>query len=279
MRAADFDLLSRVLHERSGLALTPEKTYLLESRLMPVARRLGVANTEALVALVRQGSDPAVLRAVTEAMTTNETQFFRDKKPFEQFRRTVLPRLLANRTARRSIRIWCAASSSGQEPYSLAMLCREEQPNLAGWKIDIVATDLSREMVERAREGLYGQFEVQRGLPIQYLARYFNQVADRWQLKPEIRDAVHFREFNLLDDPRPLGSFDIVFCRNVLIYFDLPTKAKVLRRIAERLAPDGALFLGGSETVLGVSDQFEQWSDESGVYRRVVAAAPRLAVA
>jgi chemotaxis protein methyltransferase CheR len=158
------------------------------------------------------------------------------------------------------------------------MLCREEQAKLAGWKIEIIATDISTEMVERAREGIYGQFEVQRGLPIQYLTKYFKQVQDRWQLSAEIRSAVQFREFNLLNDPRQLGTFDVVFCRNVLIYFDRPTKEQVLGRIADRLPEDGILFLGGSETVLGISDRFEQLSNESGLYRRAARATAPVAV-
>ncbi len=182
MRGEDFDFLSRTVRERSGLQLTQDKSYLLESRLMPVARRFVAKRLDEFVNSVRQRQDQERLKAITEAMTTNETLFFRDAKPFEQFKRVVLPALLEARAAQRAIRIWCAASSSGQEPYSLAMLIKEEGLRLAGWRFEILATDLSQEMVDRARAGAYSQFEVQRGLPIQLLMKYFRQIEDRWQL-------------------------------------------------------------------------------------------------
>ncbi|MBI3513982.1 MAG: protein-glutamate O-methyltransferase [Proteobacteria bacterium] len=267
MRVEDFDFLSRTVRERSGLQLTQDKSYLLESRLMPVARRFGAKTLDEFVNSVRQRQDQERLKAITEAMTTNETLFFRDAKPFEQFKRVVLPALLETRAAQRAVRIWCAASSSGQEPYSLAMLIKEEGVKLAGWRFEILATDLSQEMVDRARAGAYSQFEVQRGLPIQLLMKYFRQIEDRWQLDDAIRNMVQYRTFNLLDDPRSLGTFDVVFCRNVLIYFDQPTKAQVLERIAKQLPADGMLYLGGAETVLGVTDRFEPMPNERGIYR------------
>ena len=267
MRVEDFEFLSRTVRERSGLQLTHDKSYLLESRLLPVARRFGAKTLDEFVGSVREQPDPERLSAITEAMTTNETLFFRDAKPFEQFKRVVLPALLEARAASRAIRIWCAASSSGQEPYSLAMLIKEEGAKLAGWKFDILGTDLSQEMIDRARAGAYSQFEVQRGLPIQLLMKYFRQVDDRWQIDDAIRAMVQYRVFNLLSDPRPLGSFDVVFCRNVLIYFDPPTKAQVLERIAKLLARDGMLYLGGAETVLGITDRFEPMPNERGIYR------------
>jgi chemotaxis protein methyltransferase CheR len=211
-------------------------------------------------------------------MTTNETLFFRDAKPFEQFKRVVLPALIAGRAAQRAIRIWCAASSSGQEPYSIAMTLREEGAKLAGWKFEILGTDISLEMVERARAGVYSQFEVQRGLPIQLLMKYFKQVEDRWQLDDGIRSMVQFREFNLLNDPRPLGKFDIVFCRNVLIYFDQPMKTRILERVAELLPHDGVLYLGGAETVLGITDRFEPVPTERGIYRTVTRSEATRAI-
>jgi chemotaxis protein methyltransferase CheR len=269
MRADDFDFLSRTVRERSGLQLTQDKSYLLESRLMPVARRFGAKTLDEFVTSVRQRQDQERLKAITEAMTTNETLFFRDAKPFEQFKRIVLPVLLEARAAIRTVRIWCAASSSGQEPYSLAMILKEEGPKLAGWRFEILATDLSQEMVDRSRAGAYSQFEVQRGLPIQLLMKYFRQIEDRWQLDDAIRNMVQFRTFNLLEDPRSLGTFDVVFCRNVLIYFDQPTKTQVLERIARLLPADGVLYLGGAETVLGVTDRFEPMPNERGIYRPV----------
>jgi chemotaxis protein methyltransferase CheR len=269
MKQEDFDFLSRTVRERSGLQLTPDKSYLLESRLMPVARRFGAKSLDEFVALVRRQQDRETLRAITEAMTTNETLFFRDVKPFEQFQRVVLPTLLAARAAQRTIRVWCAAASSGQEPYSLAMLLTEQGAQLAGWKFDILGTDLSQEMVERARAGSYSQFEVQRGLPIRLLMKYFRQVDERWQIDDAIRGMVQYRVFNLLDDPNVLGPFDVVFCRNVLLYFDQQTRAGVLERIAALLPSDGVLYLGGAETVLGITDRFEPMPSERGIYRRV----------
>ncbi|HUA56405.1 MAG TPA: protein-glutamate O-methyltransferase CheR [Candidatus Sulfotelmatobacter sp.] len=279
MKAEDFDFLCRVVRERSGLQLTRDKAYLLESRLLPVARRLGAKSLEEFIDSVRRQGDPERLRIITEAMTTNETLFFRDTKPFEQFKRVVLPALLEGRAAQRTIRIWCAASSSGQEPYSLAMTIKEEGARLAGWRFEVLATDLSQEMVDRARAGTYSQFEVQRGLPIQLLMKYFRQVDERWQLDDAIRGMVQYRVFNLLDDPRPLGTFDIVFCRNVLIYFDQPTKAQVLERIAKLMPRDGILYLGGAETVLGITDRFEPMPNERGIYRPAQKVASALGAA
>jgi chemotaxis protein methyltransferase CheR len=272
MKPDDFEFLARTVRERSGLQLTADKSYLLESRLMPVARRFGAKSLDEFIATVRRQNDAERLKAITEAMTTNETLFFRDTKPFEQFKRMVLPNLLQARASQRAVRIWCAASSSGQEPYSLAMVIKEEGAKLAGWRFEIVATDISQEMIDRARAGLYSQFEVQRGLPIQLLMKYFKQIDDRWQLEESIRSMVQYRLFNLLEDPRGLGHFDVVFCRNVLIYFDQPTKAQVLERIAKQLPADGVLYLGGAETVLGITDRFEPVPAERGIYRPVQTA-------
>ncbi len=267
MRADDFNLFQSLLKQRSGLVLTMDKAYLLESRLMPVARRWHFKGLEELAVSVRQKRDERLLKDITEAMTTNESSFFRDGKPFEQFRQVSLPHMMANRTSSRRIRIWSAACATGQEPYSLAMLLQEEKAKLAGWSIEIVATDLSNEVLDRARAGSYTQFEVQRGLPITLLVKYFKQAGERWELLPEIRRLVTFREYNLLKDLGPLGKFDIVFCRNVLIYFDSPTKAQVLDGIAKLLPPDGMLFLGGAETVLGITDRFKPMDGQRGVYQ------------
>jgi chemotaxis protein methyltransferase CheR len=279
MNLNDFEFIRRLLQERSGLTLSKDKAYLLESRLLPVARRWKLTGFEELIRLVRTRPDEMLLRAITEAMTTNESFFFRDNKPFQQFRNLVLPTLLRARAHTRTIRIWSAACSSGQEPYSLAIILDEEAARLSGWNVEILATDLSTEILERARSGLYSQFEVQRGLPITMLVKYFEQVGDRWQISARIRDMVTFRQFNLLDDPTPLGIFDVIFCRNVLIYFDQPTKAKVLDRLAKRMPADGYLFLGGAETVLGVSDRFQLVDGEHGIYGLAPQdAAPRPAI-
>ena len=206
-------------------------------------------------------------------MTTNETFFFRDRTPFDLFRDVLLPRTLEARSATRRIRIWCAAASTGQEPYSLAMLLREAAPKLAGWGVEIVGTDLSTEVLERAKSGLYSHFEVQRGLPVQLLVKYFTQVGEQWKIDPSIVSAVDYRPMNLLHAFEHLGQFDIVYCRNVLIYFDAPTKTDVLRRIARQLAPDGSVLLGAAETVIGLTDALAPDGEHRGLYRKGPPAA------
>ncbi|MDR3440767.1 protein-glutamate O-methyltransferase [Telmatospirillum sp.] len=265
MRPDDFDFLAKLLKERSGLVITPDKAYLLESRLMPLARTRNLKGIEDIVAKLR-GRDEALARDVTEAMTTNESFFFRDQKPFDQFRDTILPQVMASRIAKKSIRIWSAACSSGQEAYSLAMLLKEQAHKLNGWHVEIVGTDISVEMLEKAKAGLYSQFEVQRGLPIQMLVKYFKKKEESWQIDAALRGMVQFREWNLLKDLRGLGQFDIVFCRNVLIYFDQPTKAVVLEGIGKQMPDDGFLYLGGAETVLGISDRFKPMTGQRGIY-------------
>ncbi|CAA7615822.1 protein-glutamate O-methyltransferase CheR [Magnetospirillum sp. SS-4] len=265
MRPEDFDFVAKLLKDRSGLIITRDKSYLLESRLTPVARKRGMKGLDDLVGGLR-GAGEDLLREVTEAMTTNESFFFRDIKPFEQFKTVVLPYLLKARAASKTIRIWSAASSSGQEAYTLAMVLKEEGAKLAGWKIDILGTDISTEMLEKAKAGLYSQFEVQRGLPIQLLVKYFKKTAEMWQIDPAIRGMVQYREYNLLHDLKPLGQFDVVFCRNVLIYFDQPTKTRVLDNMSRIVPDDAFLYLGGAETVLGISDKFKPIPDQRGVY-------------
>ncbi len=277
MRPEDFDFIAKVLKDRSGLVITPDKAYLLESRLTPVARKRGLKGLDELMASLRSAGED-LLREVTEAMTTNESFFFRDMKPFDQFRTIVLPHMLQARAARKSFRIWSAACSSGQEAYSLAMILKEEAAKLAGWKIEIVGTDISQEVLEKAKAGLYSQFEVQRGLPIQLLVKYFKKNNEMWQIDPAIRAMVQYREYNLLHDVKPLGQFDVVFCRNVLIYFDQPTKTRVLDNVSRLMPDDGFLYLGGAETVLGISDKFRPIPDQRGIYgvNRGGSAGPSL---
>jgi chemotaxis protein methyltransferase CheR len=266
MTPLDYDFLRKCLKDRSGLALSAEKQYLVESRLLPVARKAGLGSLPDLVGVLRRGDDDALMTKVVEAMTTNETFFFRDKAPFETFRSTVLPALLSARRSSRCIRIWCAAASSGQEPYSLAMMLKELEDELRGWRVELLATDLSGEVLEKARQGIYSQFEVQRGLPIQLLIKYFAQVGDMWQMAPEIRAMVKFQQLNLLGDFARLGVFDLIFCRNVLIYFDQPTKTATLDRLARAVAGDGYLVLGAAETVVGLTDGFTTVADLRGFY-------------
>ena len=267
MKAEDFDFLSDLLKKRSGLIISEDKLYLLESRLVPLARKRGMEGLDDLVKAIRFSPEEQLLEDVTEAMTTNESSFFRDINPFEHFRNMVLPDMIEKRSNKRSIRIWCAASSTGQEPYSLAMYLREEAAKLTGWRVEIVATDLSKEVLDKATVGLYSQFEVQRGLPIQLLMKYFTQVNDLWQIDSSIRAMIKFQSLNLLKNFSLLGAFDIVFCRNVLIYFDQQTKGEVLDGISSLMPSDGYLFLGGAETVLGICDAFKPMEGYRGIYR------------
>lgn len=278
MNSSDFEFLSSLLYKQSGLVLTPDKGYLLETRLQPVARSHGLTSIEQIVSTLKARRDEKLVAAITDAMTTNESLFFRDRTPFDQFKAVVLPSLLQSRAAKKSIRIWSAACSSGQEPYSLSMVLDELASKLTGWRGEIVATDLSTEMVARARAGIYSQFEVQRGLPVQLLVKYFEQDGDRWQLSEKIRRMVTFREFNLLQDPRPLGNFDIVFCRNVLIYFDQDTKRKVLEGVSRQIAPDGYLYLGGAETVISITDKFQPVKGQRGMYQPTAKEGQKAAI-
>lgn len=277
MTPFDYDYLRRLLKERSGLVLSTDKEYLVESRLLPVARKRGISSLSELVSKLKAPGADALVVEVVEAMTTNETFFLRDKVPFDHFRETIMPALITARENRKRIRIWCAAASTGQEPYSLAMCLKEMGPRLAGWRIEMIATDLSNEVLDKARAGIYSQFEVQRGLPIQMLLKYFTQTGETWQISTEIRSMVQYRMLNLLEDFSSLGTFDLVFCRNVLIYFDQQAKTNVLERIRRMIEPDGFLVLGAAETVVGLTDSFKPMADRRGVY--VPNGSPALAPA
>jgi chemotaxis protein methyltransferase CheR len=266
MTPADYDFLRALLKEKSGLTLSAEKHYLVESRLLPVARKAGCAGLTELVWKLKGLNADALVTEVVEAMTTNETFFFRDKLPFEHFRNVILPALLAARGKHQRIRIWCAASSTGQEPYSLAMMLSDMDRRLDGVRVEILATDISTEVLEKARSGIYSQFEVQRGLPIQLLVKYFTKVGEMWQIAPEIRAMVQYRPFNLLHDFSRFGTFDFVMCRNVLIYLDQATKIDILDRISRVTASDGYLALGAAETVIGLTHSFRAMADKRGLY-------------
>jgi chemotaxis protein methyltransferase CheR len=281
MNSLDYEFLRKLLKERSGLVLSSEKQYLVESRLLPIIRRLELGTLGGLVAKLRAPDAEPLIVQVVEAMTTNESFFYRDKIPFDNFSTVIMPALLAARANQRRIRIWSAAASTGQEPYSLAICLKEMGQKLAGWRVEIIATDLSQEVLEKASAGVYSQFEVQRGLPVQLLIKYFTQKGDTWQVSPDIRAMVQYRPFNLLHDFASLGNFDLVFCRNVLIYFDQATKIDILHRIGKLMQPDGYLVLGGAETVVGLTDAFRSLSDRRGVYTLSAAAAgapPRIAL-
>ena len=277
MNLMDYEFLRKLLKERSGLDLSADKQYLVESRLLPLARRAGLPGIAELVQKLKGGAD-AMTTEVVEAMTTNETFFFRDKIPFDHLGDTILPAMLQARANRRSLRIWCAASSTGQEPYSIAMCLREKAQALSGWRIEIVATDLSQEVLEKSKSGIYSQFEVQRGLPIQLLVKHFTQIGELWQISPDIRGMVQHRQLNLLQDFSHLGKFDVIFCRNVLIYFDQGTKVAIFERLAKQLEGDGVLLLGAAESVVGISDAFKPYPERRGLYRVNTERAARAGV-
>ena len=276
MTPSDYEYLRKLLKERSGLDLSADKQYLVESRLLPLARKASLPGIPELVAKMKGGAEAATAEVV-EAMTTNETFFFRDKIPFDHLRQTVLPELAQARANRRSLRVWCAASSTGQEPYSIAMCIKEFAP-LAGWRVEIVATDLSQGVLEKSKAGIFSQFEVQRGLPIQMLVKYFTQTGELWQLNADIRAMVQHRQLNLLQDFSQLGTFDVIFCRNVLIYFDQDTKINIFDRLARVLEPDGVLALGAAESVVGISDAFRSCPERRGLYRPNVTRTARAGV-
>ncbi len=266
MRINDFDLYKELLYDKSGIVITPDKSYLLDSRLTPIAKKWDFPNLDAMTMALKAFPDPKLVKDIIEAMTTNETSFFRDMKPFTFFEKVILPYMKKSRSSNRKIRIWCAAASSGQEPYSLAMLLTEKKAEFPGWNFEIVATDISDDILAQARDGIYSQFEVQRGLPIQYLMKYFTQVNDKWQIKDEIKNMIRFNNFNLLNSMTHMGMFDVIFCRNVLIYFDDKTKSEILAKMSNQMPEDGFLILGGAETVLGITDKFKPLNNARGLY-------------
>ena len=258
--------------KRSGLVLSADKGYLLESRLAPLARAEGYPSIEALITAARRDNTGRLLWAITEALATHETFFFRDNTPFDLFKQEILPVLSRARGNMSTIRIWCAACSSGQEPYSLAMILEEEKARLGGLRFEIVATDMAPRVLEKAKAGVYSQFEVQRGLAIQRLVTHFDQSGDQWRIKPNLRSMVTFQKQNLLENFSGMGTFDVIFCRNVLIYFDADTKKRILQRLAAQTASDGYLIMGAAETVVGLSQDFAPVEGRRGLYGRAAAA-------
>lgn len=262
----NYKYLQQEIYRESGIVLDGDKHYLLESRLLPVARTANLASLDELCANLRAKSSPGLARQVIEALTTNETLFFRDMAPFDALKQRVLPELMAKKPAK--LAIWSAAASSGQEAYSIAMLLKETK--LVPCPVDILGTDLSDQILDRAREAKYVQFEVNRGLPAPYLVKYFNRQGLDWQLKDDIRAMVRFRRFDLRQPMAALGKFDVVFCRNVLIYFDVETKVKILTQILTVLNPGGYLFLGGAETTVNLHDKFERVAcGTTAAYRKI----------
>jgi chemotaxis protein methyltransferase CheR len=271
-----FAALQSFLLKSSGLALERDKEYLVEARLRPVAQQAGLSGLNELISRVE--TDRVLAKKVTEAMTVNETFFFRDRLPFEGFRKAILPELLKAREKARRLRIWSAACSTGQEPYSLAMILDEEARALMGWTVEIVATDIADTVLKKAREGVYSHFEVQRGVPMPHLVRYFTKRKDHWSVNPNIKARVDFRQQNLMADFSHLGVFDVIFCRNVLIYFAAEQKRDVLHRAARCLAPDGFLVLGAAESVIGYSSDFKPHPEQRAILtRRAGARSPERA--
>lgn len=267
MLPKNFQFLCDLLHQRSGLVLSEKKAYLVEARLIPFVRRRSLRGLDDLIQIVREDGNEELIREIIGAMTTNETSFFRDRRPFAVFREVLLPVLLKNRPEDKKIRIWSAGCATGQEPYTVAMLLKEEAARIGAREVEILGTDISDDSLQKAREGLYTQFEVQHGLPIQLLVKYFGKEDDNlWRIRKAIREMVAWRYVNLLGNWSALGAFDVIFCRNVLTYFDQPTKARVLDGLSKVLAKDGALFLGKDETVLGVSEAFKPIPGVRGVY-------------
>ena len=263
---SDFNYIRELVFERSAIVLEDGKEYLVESRLGPVAKLKGFDTIEHLVEDLRKNSNGELQYKVVEALTTNETSFFRDIHPFETLKNVVLPELIENRKNATELNIWCAASSSGQEPYSIAMLLSENFPALA--KINFIASDISEEMLTRCRSGEFSQLEVNRGLSAALLIKYFDKIGIKWAIKKKLRDLIKFQQINLAQNLPYLPKMDIIFLRNVLIYFDIEMKKKVLQQIKTILQPDGYLFLGGAETTLNLDESFTRMSVKySGCYR------------
>ena len=281
MNSDDFEYLSQFLRRRSGLALAPHRAHLIEGRLSPVARRFGFRNVESLLRELRYARE-TLARAVTEAMTTNDSSFFRDRSLFDHFRDVVLPELAQKRAGRKHLRIWSAACAAGQEAYSLAMILDQTKLADNGWSIDLIATDLSSDLIARAEEGVYTEFEVGRGLNARHLATYFHQVGSSWRVRDRLKRMVSFRTFNLLDSYGWLHELDAVLCRNVLIFLEPKAKQQVIEKISEVLAPEGVLVLGHAENIEGVHEYFERCHGAAGCYalkeqNRVMRYQQRLA--
>ncbi len=266
MSENEYQSIIDFVHKKSGIVLGNTKSYLIETRLATIVEQYKFPDLKALERGLNTASKQ-VQEAVVDAMTTNESFFFRDNTPFDNFEKAILPELIeAARAKNSSIRIWCAAASTGQEPYSLAMILLANKRLWAGLKVEIIASDISQTALDRAQLGKYTQFEVQRGLPVQLLVEHFKQDGTNWIISEQIKGMVSFKKINLLDSLYSLGKMDLVFCRNVLIYFDVPTKSKVVSAIQNIMNPNGFLMLGGAETLLGINEDFERKDGYRGLY-------------
>jgi chemotaxis protein methyltransferase CheR len=271
MTEQEFAFVAKLLFDRSAIVLEAGKEYLVESRLAPLAKRHGLATTSQFIQRLRESGSNGLHAELVEAMVTTETSFFRDIHPFETLRRTVFPELIKARGIERRLNIWCAACSSGQEPYTIALILREYFPELATWTIKFLATDISREMLQRCQAGRFSQLEVNRGLPTALLLKYFRQEGAQWILADEIRSSVEFQQMNLTQTWPSLPRMDLVFIRNVMIYFDVETKKAILRRLAQVLRPDGYLVLGGAETTFSLDESYQRVETLKGGYYRLVS--------
>ena len=269
MSASSFDYLVRLIRERSAIVVDESKAYLVESRLMPLLYAEGVSDVDELTWRLRSGHYTPLHGKVVDAIANHETWFFRDMYPFEALKTVILPELMRQREGERRLRIWSAASSSGQEIYSVAMLMREHFSPLANWKLNLLGTDVSESILRRARAGVYSQMEVNRGLPIVLLTRYFEKFGLDWVLSPEIRSMVELQSMNLAREWPALGPFDVIFLRNVMIYFPLEVRRQILRRVREALRPDGYLFLGSAETTMNLDDGYERVAFQKSFYYRL----------
>jgi chemotaxis protein methyltransferase CheR len=268
---ADFDYIRKLVYDRTGVSLSEDKTYLVESRLGILAKETGANSVSGLVAQLKQKRFNPLYESIVEAMMTNETFFFRDVNPFEILKTSVIPELLKQRQDNRTLNIWCAACSSGQEPYSIAMLLRESFPQLASWKVNLMASDISTGMLKQARLGRYGKHEIVRGLPPTFLHKYFHHCGKEWEIKEEFRKSIEFRKINLTEPFGSIPQMDIIFLRNVLIYFDIQTKQSILAKVRLVLQPDGYLFLGGGETTVNLDGAFEPVQFQQGVCYRILS--------
>ncbi len=253
-----FEYICNLVRDKSAIVLEPSKTYLVESRLNPVARANGMTSIEELVEALRKPNSSKLTQAVIEAMTTNETSFFRDLHPFDALKSIILPALIAARSRERVLNIWSNACSSGQEVYTIAMLLKEHFPELGAWKVRLIASDLSTQILEKARDGIFNQTEVNRGLPLQMLLKHFQKNGLTWQIKEDIRKMVEFRQVNLVETFPLLPQMDIVFLRNVLIYFAPETKRDILNKVKKVMRSDAVLFLGGAETTMNLDVPFQR---------------------
>jgi chemotaxis protein methyltransferase CheR len=268
MAQMDFEFYRDLLQKNSGIHLTPDKEYLLTTRITPLCKTLGYADLDEYTRHLRSKPEPVSIAAVVDAMTTNETSFFRDGKPFQHLKSDILTRLIEARAETKKLRIWSAACSTGQEAYSIAMTLNEMGDKLAGWSIEILGTDIADHVLQKARSGEYNNFEIQRGLPMPMTVKYFTQKNGQWVIKDELRRRTDFKKFNLLENPARLGVFDIIFCRNVLIYFNQETKLQVLKNIRSVMAADGMLLLGSCENVLSDKSGFRPVENMHGCYMR-----------